>query len=164
MAEPLPARPSCPDCGARASARSKACAECGYAFVEDPPRAGRPRRRSLTPGAAGGADGRRFATLSLAAGVLAAATAAALLVARGGGEADDAGPERRGAAADRVRTGPEVLSRSPLSGRAAERRLEVTSSGATAEQLAELKRKTESYCTVLQTLREPPRIEVETSD
>jgi rubredoxin len=46
VAEPLPARPSCPECGARASARSKACADCGYAFVEDSPRAGRPRRRS----------------------------------------------------------------------------------------------------------------------
>lgn len=80
-------------------------------------------RRSLTPRAAGGAERRRFATLSLAAGVLAAA-AAALVVALGGGEADDAGAERRGAAADRVRTGPEVLSRSPLSARAAERRLE----------------------------------------
>jgi hypothetical protein len=79
-------------------------------------------RRSLTPRAAGGAERRRFATLSLAAGVLAAA--AALMVALGGGEADDAGAERRGAAADRVRTGPEVLSRSPLSARAAERRLE----------------------------------------
>jgi hypothetical protein len=124
VAEPLPARPSCPDCGARASARSKECAECGCAFVEDPPLAGRPRRRSLTPGAPGGAEGRRFATLSLAAGVLAAATAAVLLVALGGREADDAGPERRGVAADRVRTGPEVLSRRPLSARAAERRLE----------------------------------------
>jgi hypothetical protein len=124
MAEPLPTRPSCPDCGAQASARSKACAECGYAFVEDPPRPGRPRRRSLTPGAPGGAEGRRYATFSLAAGLLAAATAAALLVALDGGEADEAGPDRRGAAADRVRTGPEVLSRSPLSARAAERRLE----------------------------------------
>ena len=124
MAESLPARPSCPDCGARASARSKACTECGYAFVEDPPRAGRPWRRSLTSGAAGGAEARRFATLPLAAGVLAAATAATLLVALGGGEADDAGAERRGAAADRARTGPEVLSRRPLSAREAERRLE----------------------------------------
>ena len=124
MAESLAARPSCPDCGARASARSKACAECGYAFVEDPPRAGRPWRRSVKSGAAGGAEGRRFATLPLAAGVLAAATAAALLVALGGGEADDAGAERRGAAADRARTGPEVLSRRPLSAREAERRLE----------------------------------------
>jgi hypothetical protein len=139
VAEPLPARPSCPDCGARASARSKACAECGYAFLEDPPRAGRPRRRSRTPAAArgaerrrfatrslaaGGAERRRFATLSLAAGVLAAATAAALLVALGGGETDDTGPEQRGVAADRVRAGPEVLSRRPLSARAAEQRLE----------------------------------------
>ena len=124
MAESLPARPSCPDCGARASARSKACAECGYAFVEDPPRAGRPWRRSVKSGAAGGAEAQRFATLPLAAGVLAAATAATLLVALGGGEADDAGAERRGAAADRARTGPEVLSRRPLSAREAERRLE----------------------------------------
>src|SRR5918999_6170117 len=103
----MPARPSCPDCGARASARSKACADCGYAFVEDPPRAGRPWRRSLTSGAAGGAEARRFATLPLAAGVLAAATAAALLVALGGGEADGAGAERRGAAADRAPARPE---------------------------------------------------------
>ena len=124
MAESLPARPSCPDCGARASARSKACAECGYAFVEDPPRAGRPWRRSVKSGAAGGSEAQRFATLPLAAGVLAAATAATLLVALGGGEADDAGAERRGAAADRARTGPEVLSRRPLSAREAERRLE----------------------------------------
>ena len=122
MAEPLTARPSCPDCGARASARSKACAECGYAFVEDSPRVGRARRRSATLAVPGGAERRRVATLALAAGVLAAA-AVGLPVALGGADADDAGRGRPTATAER-RSGPEVLARSPLSTRAAERRLE----------------------------------------
>ena len=110
---------------------------CGYPFVEDAPRAGRPRRRSATPAVAGGAERRRFgtpalaagaerrrlATLALTAGALAAAAAAALMVTLGGADADDAGKDAPDAAEER-RTGPEVLSRSPLSARAAERRLE----------------------------------------
>lgn len=110
MADPLSGQPSCPACGARAPARSRTCAACGYPFVEDAPRAARPRRR--------------FATLALAAGALAAAAATALLVSLGGADADDDGQGRRGAAADERRTGPEVLARNPLSARAAERRLE----------------------------------------
>jgi hypothetical protein len=116
VAEPPPARPSCPDCGARASAGSAACAECGYPIVEDSPRGGRPRRHPV-------AKRRRFATYALAAGALVAAAAAALLVATGGGDAGGAGQNRPSAAAER-RSGPEVLSRRPLSARAAERRLE----------------------------------------
>jgi len=38
-------------------------------------------------------------------------------------------------------------------------RLDVDAPGATAEQLESLREKTERYCVVLQTLREPPRIE-----
>jgi hypothetical protein len=110
VAEPPPARPSCPHCGARASARSKACEECGYPFVEDSPRARPPRRRLGT-----------FAVTAAAAAGLAAAT---VVVVSGGGQADGPGRERRGAAADGGRSGPEVLSRRPLSARAAERRLE----------------------------------------
>jgi hypothetical protein len=117
VAEPPPARPSCPDCGARANAGSAACAECGYPIVEDSPRGGRPRRHPA------GAERRRFATYALAAGALVAAAAAALLVATGGGDAGGAGQNRPSAAAER-RSGPEVLSRRPLSARAAERRLE----------------------------------------
>jgi uncharacterized OsmC-like protein len=37
-------------------------------------------------------------------------------------------------------------------------RLEIDAPGATEEQLASLREKTERYCVVLQTLREPPRI------
>ncbi len=110
MADPLPARPSCPECGARATARSKACAQCGYRFVEDSPRPERPRRH--------------FGTLALTAGAVATLAATAIAVAPGGGEPDDGGPDRRGAAEDESRTGPELLSRRPLSRRAAERRLE----------------------------------------
>jgi hypothetical protein len=90
------------------TARSQACAECGYRFVEDPPPAG--RRRRLAP-------------LPLTAGAVAASAATALVVSLGGGKTDDAGPERR-SAADRGRSGPEVLARRPLSTPAAERRLE----------------------------------------
>jgi uncharacterized OsmC-like protein len=39
-------------------------------------------------------------------------------------------------------------------------RLEIDAPGATEEQLAALREKTERYCVVLQTLREPPRVEV----
>jgi uncharacterized OsmC-like protein len=38
--------------------------------------------------------------------------------------------------------------------------LEIDAPGATEEQLASLREKTERYCVVLQTLREPPRVEV----
>jgi hypothetical protein len=124
VAEPPPARPSCPDCGARASAGSAACAECGYPIVEDSPRGGRPRRHPARPRRHPAvAKRRRFATYALAAGALVAAAAAALLVATGGGDAGGAGQNRPSAAAER-RSGPEVLSRRPLSARAAERRLE----------------------------------------
>ena len=40
-------------------------------------------------------------------------------------------------------------------------RFEIDAPEATAEELASLLEKTERYCTVLQTLREPPRIETE---
>jgi hypothetical protein len=110
VADPLPGQPSCPDCGARATAGSKACAACGYQFVEDAPSGGRPRQR-IVP-------------LAPAAGAVAALAAAAVAVALGGGEPDDGGQDRRGAAADEGRTGLEVLARHPLSARAAERRLE----------------------------------------
>jgi hypothetical protein len=109
VAEPPPAQASCPDCGARATARSRACAECGYRFVEDSPRSGRPRRRSAT-------------TLTLTAGALVAA-AAVVLIAPGGGDAGDAGRHPPIAAEER-RNVPELLARNPLSGREAERRLE----------------------------------------
>jgi hypothetical protein len=122
VAEPLTARPSCPDCGARASARSRACAECGYRFVEDSPRGGRPRLRSATPAGADDAERRRIATLAGAAGALVAAAVAALLVTLGGADADDAGQDPP--SAEERRRGPEVLARNPLSARAAERRLE----------------------------------------
>jgi hypothetical protein len=108
VAEPPPAQASCPRCGKRATARSRSCAECGYKFVEDSPRAGGPRRRS--------------AALSLAAGALVAA-AGVLLVAPGGGDAGDADQERPIAAEER-RNRPELLARNPLSTREAERRLE----------------------------------------
>jgi hypothetical protein len=137
VAEPLPARPSCPDCGARASARSKACAACGNPFVEDAPRARRPGRRWAARAGAGGAERprlatlavtvgaqrRRSATLVLATGGLAAAAAAALMVTLGGADAGDAGQDPPDAAEPR-RSRPELLARHPLSARAAERRLE----------------------------------------
>jgi uncharacterized OsmC-like protein len=39
-------------------------------------------------------------------------------------------------------------------------RLEIDAPGATGEQLAALREKTERYCVVLETLRRPPRVEV----
>jgi hypothetical protein len=96
---------------------------CGSPFVEDVPRVGRPRRRSAARADAGGAEGRHFATLALAAGALAAAAAAALSVTLGGADADDPGQDPS-ATAEARRTGPEVLARHPLSARGAERRLE----------------------------------------
>jgi hypothetical protein len=81
---------------------------------------GRPAARAVD----GGAERRRFAALALAVAALFAATAGALwTVAFGGEEAADAGRERPSAANER-RSGHEVLSRRPLSARAAEQRLE----------------------------------------
>jgi hypothetical protein len=59
----------------------------------------------------------------LSAGVAAGLTAVGIAVALGGGEPDDAGGASGGASHGR-RAGPELLSRHPLSARAAERRLE----------------------------------------
>jgi hypothetical protein len=94
---------SCPDCGARAAAHARACAGCGFRFLEDRPR-GRAPARPPTHG------------LVLAAGLAVVAIAAAVLLLKGGDQAEP------GAAA--AHSGPEVLSAHPLSNRAAERRLE----------------------------------------
>jgi hypothetical protein len=107
VAEETPGQPSCPDCGARATARSKACAVCGYRFVED---SSRPER--MRP---------PFTAVGTAAAAVAALAAVAVLVLDGGGD-DDSRRDARSAAAGQG--GPEVLSRRPLSARAAERRLE----------------------------------------
>jgi hypothetical protein len=97
--------------------------ECGYAFVEDPPRGGRARRRSATPGSPNGSARRRYTTHALAAAGIGVAAAAALwAVPFGGEEVADAGRDRPRTAG--ARSGPEVLARHPLSARAAERRLE----------------------------------------
>jgi hypothetical protein len=97
---------SCPNCGARASGRARACADCGYSFLEDPgrPAPSRERRRRV-----------RHVAL-LAGGVAALGLAAVLAIPEGGGDP-------RGSANERP-AGPDVLSERPLSGRAAERLLE----------------------------------------
>lgn len=105
MARLLPGQPSCPDCGARATAQAKACAECGCRFLEDSPSAARTRA----------ASGRRVRAAALAAGGVGALACAAILVAGSAGEAGDATSDRAAS---------NLLSSHPLSARAAERQLE----------------------------------------
>ena len=106
---------SCPNCGARAAARSKVCADCGYPFVEDSSGA---RHGS----AAIRVDRRRVRVVALAAAVVAAAGLTAWVAVRGARETGDASLDRTSAPpADRPRA--QVLSRHPQSARAAERRL-----------------------------------------
>jgi hypothetical protein len=104
VAEVLPGQPSCPDCGAGASARAEVCPECGYRFVEGRRPAGRRGGRVLAPAAVG------VVALGLAAFVLA-------------GEGDEADPDAR-VTAPGGPAGPEVLADRLLSGPAVERRLE----------------------------------------
>ncbi|HEV3375983.1 MAG TPA: hypothetical protein VG126_01755 [Thermoleophilaceae bacterium] len=114
MSHVVSAQPSCPTCGARASARAEACAECGYRFVEDAPHSPRPAR----PGS------RRAGAVALAAIAIAGlAYVAGSLVTGDGQETSAAGPDERGAAGG-LRVGLDVLSSHPLSTRAVERRLE----------------------------------------
>jgi hypothetical protein len=102
VAQHPPGQPSCPNCGARATARADACARCGFRLIEDASRTARPPLRAV-----------------VAAAAVAAVAAALLLldISGGGGPGADA----RGAGG---RVGPEVLASHPLSTRAAERRLE----------------------------------------
>jgi hypothetical protein len=97
---------SCPNCGARATGRARACADCGYRFLEDPGRAphSRPQWRGI----------RDVALMT--AGVAALGIGALVVVREVGGDA-------RGTAGDRE-AGPDVLSEHPVSGRAVERLLE----------------------------------------
>jgi hypothetical protein len=99
---------TCPSCDAPAPARAHACARCGYRFFEDGGPAAhlpRPGRTALTLGAA-------------ATAVVAAAIAVILVVAGGGGTAET--EDATAAAAPH----PAVLSKVPMSRRAAERLLE----------------------------------------
>jgi hypothetical protein len=108
------AQPSCPECGAGASARAQACADCGYRFVEDAPHSSRGR----TPRK----GGRRAVAVALAAiAIIGLAYAAGSLVAGDGPDASDARPDERG---DGLRVGLDVLSTNPLSTRGVEKRLE----------------------------------------
>jgi ribosomal protein L40E len=110
----LIAQPSCPKCGARASAQAEACAGCGYRFVEDAPHSPRATRTG----------GRRAGAVALAAiAIIGLAYTAGSLVAGGGQEASVARPDERRAAGG-LRVGLDVLSSNPLSTRAVERRLE----------------------------------------
>jgi hypothetical protein len=97
---------SCPDCGARATGRAGACADCGYRFLEDP---GRPTHSRAQWG--------RVRDLALMAGGVASLGIAAVVAVWG------VGGDPRGTANER-RAGPDVLSEHPLSGPAAERLLE----------------------------------------
>jgi hypothetical protein len=104
VAEVIPGRPSCPDCGAGVPARAEVCAECGYRFVEGRRRAGRRGGRALALAAAG------VVALGLAAFVLA-------------GEEDEAASDGR-VPVPKAPAGPEVLADRLLPHRAIERRLE----------------------------------------
>ena len=98
---------TCPSCDAPAPARARACARCGYRFFEDGGPADhlpRPNRTALTLGAA--------------ATALVIAVIAAVLLLTGGGGGDDT------ASGATVSYHLPVLSRDPLSRRAAERLLE----------------------------------------
>jgi hypothetical protein len=98
--------PTCPSCDAPAPARARSCARCGYRFVEDAGPARRPPR-----------PGRKQVALGIGAALAAAGIALAVAALGGGGDEDTA----RGAASA---THLEVLSRHPLSTRAAERAIE----------------------------------------
>jgi hypothetical protein len=99
---------TCPSCDAPAPARARACARCGYLFYED----GGPVDHLPRPG-------RTALTLGAAATAIGIAVIAAAILLTGGGGSDDTA----GAAAAPV---PHltVLSKDPLSRRAAERLLE----------------------------------------
>jgi hypothetical protein len=102
----MAAQLSCPDCGAHATGRARACPDCGYRFLEDTGRPAHSRERR-----------RRVEHVALlAVGVAALGLAAVLAIPEGGGDPRSTANERR--------AGPDVLSEHPLSGRAAERRLE----------------------------------------
>jgi hypothetical protein len=91
---------SCPNCDAPAPAGARACAACGYRFLED----------------------RRPGRALLAAALIAAAVAGAVVMIPGG---DDALLDvESGRAPDSPRVPTELLSNHPLSAREAERRLE----------------------------------------
>jgi hypothetical protein len=99
---------ACPSCDAPAQPRARACAGCGYRFFEDGGPADhipRPDRTALTLGAA-------------AAALVVVVIAAAVLLTGGGGSDDTADVAR--AATPHL----TVLSKDPLSRRAAERLLE----------------------------------------
>ena len=96
---------TCPSCDAPAPIRARSCARCGYRFLED----GGPGRRPAPPG-------RRTVALGIAVALTAAA--ALIVVAIGGG--GDEGTARGAAPVAHL----EVLSRHPLTARAAERALE----------------------------------------
>jgi ribosomal protein L40E len=113
MAHVPPGQASCPTCGARATAQATACANCGYRFVEDFPRARAAARTAR----------RRAGTVALAAVVIAGLGYAASLLTADGQQASGARGSNRGTP-DAVRTDTELLARHPLSTRAVERRLE----------------------------------------
>jgi DNA-directed RNA polymerase subunit RPC12/RpoP len=107
VAQVLPGQPSCPNCGARVTARANACPDCGYRFLEDPARPNRRRRRAV----------------ALTAGVLAAVALTVFLLARDTEEDSDARLAER-SAAYQASPSLDLLSSHPLSTREAERRLE----------------------------------------
>jgi hypothetical protein len=116
VTEVIPGQPSCPDCGAPANAGAKACARCGYRFVEDfvrPPH-GYGARRTRRP---------RVAAVALIVAAVAVLGYAASLVARDAPDATDA-RARAGSATDGVPTSLDVLSSHPLSRRGVEHLLE----------------------------------------
>jgi hypothetical protein len=110
------AEPSCPNCGARATARAHTCADCGYRFLKD----SHPAPRMSGPI---GASRRRVQAAALTAAAVAVVGSVAVLVTRNSQEASDARLDPRGAA-PRASTSVDVLAGHPLSTRAAERRLE----------------------------------------
>ena len=93
---------SCPECDAPAPAGARACANCGYRFLEDR----RPGRALLVTAA------------------LAAAVAAAVLLIPGGKEGPSVSDVEKGRAPDSPRVPTELLAEHPLSARQAEQRLE----------------------------------------
>jgi hypothetical protein len=93
---------SCPNCDAPVQPGARACATCGYRFLED----------------------RRPGRALLGAAAVAALVAAAVIVLPGGDDPPTADAERD-PAADRPRVPTELLSEHPLSAREAERRLKV---------------------------------------
>jgi hypothetical protein len=92
---------SCPNCDAPAPAQARACAACGYRFLED----------------------RRPGRALLAVAAIAAVVAAAVLLIPGGDDGPSTDVEAH-RAPDSPRVLTELLSNHPLSARALERRLE----------------------------------------